>query len=164
MNSDMNLIMEGWRGYLLEEQAIHELHQELLAEDFASILQKLKDVPSTIKGKIKDLKNLKNNAIEELGNLWLKAGTEALNATGSIKDFINDKFPPKYQAIALPVLLGILAAAAATGRCSSCQSVIKQLAAGDGVDMTLVAGFIFADLPNIIQLIPGLAEGMARRH
>ena len=90
MKNDMNLIMEGWRGYLLEEQAMHELYQELLTEDFASVLQKLKDVPGAIK---RSLKGIKKDILDDISDAFLKAAGKAQEFEGSLDDFIEEYIP-----------------------------------------------------------------------
>ena len=158
MHNDMNLIMEGWRGYLLEEQAMQELHQELLTEDFTDLLQKLKDAPTAIKNSLKDIKK---DMLADISDAWLKAGLKAHNATGSIKDFINDHMTTNQKRLAIPVLAAIVTAAAATGRCSTCQDAIKALATGGNPDIALFTTFLVTDLPEIIRSF-GLAENAQR--
>jgi hypothetical protein len=158
MSSDMNLIMEGWRGYLLEEQAMQELHQELLTEDFADLLQKLKDAPATIKN---SLKGIKKDMLADISAAWGNAGLKAQNASGSIKDFVDKHIPAKYRRLAIPALVAILTAAVATGRAPHAQHALRAFAAGGNPSIALVASFLVADMPEMMQSF-GLAENVQR--
>ena len=156
MKSDMDLIMEGWRGYLLEEQAMHELHQELLTEDFAGMLQKLKDTPGAIKGKLEDIKN---NTLNKVSDAWAFAGQKAYNAQGTVDDFVKDHLPD-YQRFAVPVLRGLIMVGLTMG-CRSCKKVAPEDVDLGRLDISIIAEFLAVDLQDILQKV-GLGENVQR--
>lgn len=158
MSNNMKLIMEGWRGYLLEEQASRELHHELLTEDLADILQKLKGVPSTIK-------NIKDKFLKAAAEAWeeaaLKVASKAYNVKGSIDDFVKEHMPENAQKFAVPLLIGLIVAGIGFG-CGSCRKAAEVMrTSGGSADISLISEFLLIDLPKILHKL-NLSENTQR--